>query len=244
VLLWRTSPKKDIGYLIQTESDAYSIADDRYASQQGWQYGCNFCVLEKFEHPVTIEDLHANATLHEWGAYRGRFQRRVFRIPVQIWKRLSALAESKNPGYGEFRRRVEREEVSEPIRLEKELEERLVHNLAVLRPFGYQLELYVDPVTGKSGQQFACWGNGGVIDLLCHERRGGRFVVIELKNVRATRNTIGQILSYVGWVQAEIAHSHRAVGLVISRGHDAKFGDALRVTDRISQIDVGELGLE
>jgi len=69
-------------------------------------------------------------------------------------------------------------------------------------------------------------------------------VVIELKNVSATRKTIGQILSYVGWVQAELAHRDLAVGLVISRGYDAKFGDALRVTDRISQIDVGDLGYE
>ncbi|MEI2761468.1 hypothetical protein [Methanothrix soehngenii] len=33
IFLWRTSPKKDIGYLIQAESDAYSIADD---NDQGW----------------------------------------------------------------------------------------------------------------------------------------------------------------------------------------------------------------
>ena len=33
VLLWRTSPKSDIGYLIQVESDAYSIAEDNI---EGW----------------------------------------------------------------------------------------------------------------------------------------------------------------------------------------------------------------
>jgi hypothetical protein len=62
--------------------------------------------------------------------------------------------------------------------------------------------------------------------------------VIELKNVRATRKTIGQILSYVGWVQAEIAGKQPVVGLMISRGCDAKFASALNVTLRVSQIDV------
>jgi hypothetical protein len=33
VFLWRTTPKRDIGYLIQAASDAYSIADDPDAFQ-------------------------------------------------------------------------------------------------------------------------------------------------------------------------------------------------------------------
>ena len=39
VFLWRTRPKSDIGYLIQAESDAYSIADD---NEQGWEYACDY----------------------------------------------------------------------------------------------------------------------------------------------------------------------------------------------------------
>ncbi|MGH9893040.1 MAG: hypothetical protein ACREA0_13820, partial [bacterium] len=35
-LLYRTKPKMDLGYLIQAESDAYSIGDDRHASERGW----------------------------------------------------------------------------------------------------------------------------------------------------------------------------------------------------------------
>ena len=54
VLLWRTSPKKDIGYLIQAESDAYSIADDNV---HGWEYGCDHQMLYKFDHPINVKDL-------------------------------------------------------------------------------------------------------------------------------------------------------------------------------------------
>ena len=46
VFLWRSSPKKDIGYLIQSESDAYSIADD---NTHGWDYACDYQVLYKFK---------------------------------------------------------------------------------------------------------------------------------------------------------------------------------------------------
>jgi hypothetical protein len=54
VLLWRTSPKKDIGYLIQAESDSYSIVDD---NDHGWQYGCDYQMLYKFNHPISVKDL-------------------------------------------------------------------------------------------------------------------------------------------------------------------------------------------
>src|SRR5262249_21324800 len=47
-LLYRSRLKRDIGYLIQVESDAYSIADDRYASDQGWDYACDYRILYKF----------------------------------------------------------------------------------------------------------------------------------------------------------------------------------------------------
>jgi hypothetical protein len=54
VLLWRTSPKKDIGYLVQAESDSYSIVDD---NDHGWQYGCDYQMLYKFNHPISVKDL-------------------------------------------------------------------------------------------------------------------------------------------------------------------------------------------
>lgn len=56
VLLYRTKPKMDFGYLIQAETDAYSIADDQYACEQGWDYGCDYHVLYKFQHPLTLHD--------------------------------------------------------------------------------------------------------------------------------------------------------------------------------------------
>lgn len=241
IFLWRTDPKQDIGYLIQAKSDAYSIVDDDYASEMGWDYGCDYQVLYKFKNPVTIKDIkdsNKSPYLQDWGAYRAHFRRRVHKIPLEHWRRLNQLASDKNPGYREFIDSIEKETVSKSILLEEQLEEALVRDLSLLQPFGYDLKL--------CARQLVCKGNGGRIDLLCYDNTRKRYVVIELKNVRAGQNTFGQIANYVGWVQKRIAtkDDNPVIGLVISRGYDAKFQSSLSVTDRISHLDIEQLGFK
>jgi hypothetical protein len=136
----------------------------------------------------------------------------------------------------------QKEPLAEGIRLEEELEEALVSNLRILKKFGYDLELYFDPASKQYGRQFVCKGNGGRIDLLCFDKRHTRYVVIELKNVRASQNTFGQISNYIGWVQDRISNGIPVAGLVISRGYDTKFESALKITDKISHVNVKDLG--
>lgn len=239
VLLWRTSPRKDIGYLIQAESDAYSIAD---ANDEGWDYGCDYEVLYKFEHPLHVKDLRGNPYFDEWGPLRCSFQRSNFNISFEYWNKLNQLLASNNPGYQGFIENTQRQPLAESIGLEKELEDALAANLKILNDFGYDLELYADPVSNQSGRQFICKGNGGRIDLLCYDKTEDRYVVIELKNVRASQNTFGQISNYMGWVQDKIAKSTPVKGLVISRGYDTRFESALKITDRIGHLNVEDLG--
>jgi hypothetical protein len=243
VFLWRTSPKKDIGYLIQARSDAYSLANDPDA-QQGWDYGCEYRVLYKFAHPVTIQDIKDHAQLRDWPPYRGRFQRIAFRISPEYWQMLNQVAVAKNRGYRKVIEELQQEPFAPSILREVQLEEALIQNLGLLRKFGYDLELYADPGTGATGRQFTCGGIKGRIDLLCYERRKKCYVVIELKNVQATQHTFGQISSYVGSVQNTIAGKTPVIGLVISRGHDARFAASLVVTDRITQLDMAKLGFD
>ncbi len=239
VFLWRTSPKKDIGYLIQAESDAYSIVDD---NDHGWDYGCDFEVLFKFDHPVHIKDLRDSPYFEEWSPLSGSFQKSNFKISSEYWNKLNQLAADKNPGYKDFIEQIQKEPIAEGIRLEIELEDTLAKNLKVLKKFGHDLELYVDPASKLSGRQLICKGNGGRIDLLCCDRTQKRYVVIELKNVRAGQNTFGQISNYTGWVQNRIAKNLPVIGVVISRGYDTRFESALKITDRISYINVDDLG--
>jgi tetratricopeptide (TPR) repeat protein len=241
VFLWRTSPKKDIGYLIQAESDAYSIADD---NDRGWEYGCDHQMLYKFNHPINVKDLRNDPYFDEWGPLRCSFQRSSFEISKNYWDKLNQLAAAKNPGYLDFIELIQKEPISEGILLEEQLEEMLATNLKILKNFGHDLEIYVDPASKQSGRQFICKGNGGRIDLLCCDRTQKKYVVIELKNVRAGQNTFGQISNYVGWVQNRIAGAGDVpvIGIVISRGYDTKFESALKITDRISHINVEDLG--
>ena len=245
VLLYRSRLKRDLGYLIQAESNAYPIEDDDHASEQGWDYGCDYRVLYKFDNPVTIKDLRANPYLHDWGAYSANFRRRVYEIPLEHWHRLNQLVSGKNPGYGKFLASVQKSTVVKSIMLEEQLEEELVQNLGLLRPFGYNLELAMSPIDGSlMGRQLIRKGNGGRIDLLCYDHTKKRYVVIELKNVRASQNTFGQICNYIGWVQERIAEGEPVVGLVISRGCDAKFQSSVKITDKVFHLDIEQLGFE
>jgi tetratricopeptide (TPR) repeat protein len=239
VLLWRTSPKKDIGYLIQAESDSYSIVD---ANDHGWQYGSDYQMLYKFNHPISVKDLRNDPYFDEWGPLRCSFQRSSFKISLEYWNRLNQLAAANNSGYLDFIEGIQKVPLAEGIRLEEELEEELVNNLKILKNFGHDLNLYFDPTSNQSGRQLICKGNGGRIDLLCYDKNQNRYVVIELKNVRAGQNTFGQISNYMGWVQDKIAKGIPVSGLVISRGYDTRFESALKITDKIRQINVEDLG--
>jgi hypothetical protein len=191
-------------------------------------------VLYKFKHPITIQELREHPHLQNWKPLRAGFRSRApaFRISPEDWEKLNLLASHKNPGYGTFLKDVEGTTVVKSIECEEELRKKLVQNLGVLKRFGYDLELYVDPNTGRNGREFVCKGHGGRIDLLCYDKQQRRFVVIELKNVKAGQNTFGQVSAYVGWVQDNLA-GKKPIGLVISRGYDAKFEAALKITDRV-----------
>lgn len=237
VLLWRTRPKSDIGYLMQAESDAYSIVEDNI---HGWKDGCDFQVLYKFENPVTVKDLRNSPYFEDWGPLRCSFEHSNFRINQEYWAKLNELIGAKNDGYITFLEALQKEPIAKFIVKEGDFEEALVKNLGVLNKFGYNLELYSDPTTGLSGRQFIC-GYGGRIDLLCHDKSRGQYVVIELKILRAGQNTFGQISGYMGWVQDRIAGNKPVLGLVISRGYDTKFEAALKTTNRIFPLHVDDL---
>lgn len=240
ILLWRTSPKKDIGYLIQAESDAYSISDD---NEHGWEYGCDHQMLYKFHNPIKIKNLRADPYFDEWGPLRCSFQRSFFEISKNDWEKLNQMSIYQNPEYRDIIEEIQKEPISKHQIAEEQLEEMLVSNLKILKKFGHDLELYIDPASKQSGRQFICKGNGGRIDLFCHDKIKNRYVVIELKIVRAGQNTFGQISNYIGWVQNKIAGDVPVIGIVISRGYDTKFESALRITDKISQINIDKIGL-
>lgn len=238
-LLWRTYPKSDIGYLMQAIGDARPIADDAHASEQGWKYGCAFRVLYKFPYPVTLHRLKAVPYLQEWPALRRNFQGATFAISPHDWAELQRVISPDDPQYAKIL--AEAQQRIMPRRREKEIEDALVSNLHLLGLYGWDLELFNDPVTGVSGQQYHI--ETGIIDVLCVDRRTGQYVVIEIKRDRATRQTFGQICGYVGWVHEKLAHGDNVTGLVLSRGYDLAFQYCVKQLDRIKHSDLADVDL-
>jgi hypothetical protein len=103
------------------------------------------------------------------------------------------------------------------------------------------LTLYQEPDTGRGGAQFLCPAVA-IIDLLALDEDDS-FVVIELKRGKATRDDFGQLASYVGWVQSNLAESGTATGILVSDGETPQWQEAVKLTDRIQRVDLKSLKL-
>lgn len=245
ILLYRAGKKngityQDIKYLIQAQSDAYTIDYDEYAFEHGWQYGCDYKPLFKFENSINYHELKNDPYLEDWNALRGRFQGIVFKTEERHWKRLQELLSLRNPEYKEFLKTFKPKEVVETAISEKLVEDKLSENLNVLKKFGYDLKLL--------GRQVRCIGQGGRIDLLCEDNNDDSLVIIELKIVKATRNTFGQISNYIGWAIKRKADGRNVKGIVISKGYDNEFDSAQLTNKDTNFIDLAnvldELGMK
>jgi hypothetical protein len=93
---------------------------------------------------------------------------------------------------------------------ESDLRDFLSTNLRFIEP---GLSLYQDNV-GK-GIEYPV-GTGGRIDILAKDR-SGKLVVIELKVSRGRNPTIGQLLYYMGWVDANLAETGKSRGIIIAK---------------------------
>ena len=139
VFLWRTTPKKDIGFLIRAESDALPDTD--------WGHICFYRSLYKFKNPVTIKDLYENSEFNDWKAFSGKFKfkGKAFSISFKHWEKLNFIASEKNPGYRAILEKFWRL----PDRPPHPLPEIIQDIQSVLERKG-QLILYGPPGTGKT----------------------------------------------------------------------------------------------
>lgn len=223
VLLYRAKTKKDIGYLILATTDAFSINDDPFARERGWEWACEFDILYAFDDPIPLSALRADEVFWKWSPLGINFQGRVFPIGKKYWDRLIQLALPSNRGLAKFVGLAPGFSAPRRILAERELEESLAANLANLRQAGWDLELWRDTTSGRSGRQFVCAAAGGRIDLLCKDRKSGGLVVVELKNVIATEQTYMQTWRYLSWVQRFLASGKPVAALVVARGCDSRF---------------------
>ncbi|MGI8402709.1 MAG: SWIB/MDM2 domain-containing protein [Gemmatimonadaceae bacterium] len=242
-LMYRAKTRKDIAYLILATTDAFSILEDPFAQEYGWEWACEYDVLYEFVDPVPLSVLRANKEFWDWPALRINFQGRVFEMPEPYWGRLIQLALPSNPGLAKFVGIEPGFSPPQRIRAERDLEDSLAVDLKRLRKIGWDLELWKDPATGRSGRQFVCAAAGGRIDLLCRDRASGQLVIVELKNVLATEATYMQTWRYLSWVQRFLADGKPVSALVVARGCDSRFELMAEASERkvrfLSLRDVG-----
>ena len=113
--------------------------------------------------------------------------------------------------------------------LERYLEEFMVSNFHQV--FNGELEIFQDS-EGFTRQQYRT--DVGTIDILARDRHTGDYVVIELKRVQGSDQTIGQILRYMGWVQEHLSRgSNKVRGMVICQTGDERLDYALRMIPNV-----------
>jgi len=100
--------------------------------------------------------------------------------------------------------------------------------------FGRDWSLEIDEGEPDSGYEYPT--SVGRIDLLAKHRSKPEYLVIELKRAQTSDDTVGQVLRYMGWVEAELLESGESVrGLIIAHSVDDKLQYALR---RVTDVDL------
>ena len=121
----------------------------------------------------------------------------------------------------------ESEKIEIPIEFEKQLESFLEKNLGRLEN---GLKLYKDE-SGQYGRQYPI--EEGIIDLLCVDKEGN-FVIIELKKGRGSREAVGQIQHYMGWVKENLCKEKQEVlGIIITHEFDTKLKYSVSANDKL-----------
>ena len=114
--------------------------------------------------------------------------------------------------------------------LEKHLEDFLVKNWAQTE-FGKDYDIFEDEE--QFGQQYPT--DTGPLDILAINKDKTKLLIIELKKGRASDETVGQILRYMGYVREELAESNQTVcGAIIALEDDLKIRRALAVVSNIN----------
>ena len=115
--------------------------------------------------------------------------------------------------------------------MEKHLEDFLVQNWAQI-DLGKSYDIYED-AGERVGQQYPT--DTGPLDILAVAKDKKSLLVVELKKGRASDAVVGQILRYMGFVQAELALAGQTVlGVIVAPDDDQRIRRALSVVSNVT----------
>lgn len=176
-----------------------------------------------------IKDLPKAIEIYEYILNDVKEDPRVYYYLKNAYKSIDELEKSKK--YEELLVK------SNKIVMEKQLEDKLVKNLGVLKKQGFDLKLIQ--------RQYSCKNFNNEkrrIDLLCRDL-DNKIVIIELKVVSAGIETHNQISEYINIIKHEKQRDD-VIGIIISDGSEEEFKKILKKRDDIFYFNISELGFE
>jgi len=228
ILLYRADQKKDIAYLIVARSDAYSL-ESEIGVVDGWKWGCDFEVVERFNPGLTIAEMRQDPMLVDWPALKRNFVGRAHRIDDMYWSHLKATL-----GLSEERLDARLAQTEYRYKTEKEIQQRLFANPDLFRSHGLRLDMKDCEVRLPGG---------GIIDILAWDRGGQRYVIIELKRAAADFKALGQVVAYRDTWQSRRPWIRRPLGLLVGDSLSPKIRDVVKRRRRVRFIALKDLGI-
>jgi hypothetical protein len=227
VILYRTTPKKDVAYLLRTVGPA--MINEKWRPRTGtrgkWNYMAEFEVLARISPSISIQELRDCPDLENFAALRRQMWGSFFRVGPQdslaLWRLMNGRL---SPSVSTI---LKKSRPATELPLESVIESAFANNLKTVgRALGRDLKIWTSP-DGVKGRQLPCPEAGGRMDLLCVDQKTQDFVLLELKAVKAKRDTYGQICSYLGWIRKHVAGKRNVHAVVLADGQDAAFQSAL-----------------
>lgn len=237
--LYRTSPKRDIAYLLEARTDASPIEGGEF----GGDYACEYVSKVQFVQPLSLSQMKTDPLLASWGPIKANLRRRSFRIEPPYLDRMVELLAKSNPTLDpKLMSGDPNQGPSADILRESEIRRALATRVGVLEPKNDSLALY-QPPDGRDQVEFEVnCPPVGFIDLLCRDTKG--FVVVEIKRDVADTRAVGQLLGYMGWIAEHLAGPGDSVrGVLVAKRMDAKTSSALGVVP-IRFRALGDIGKE
>ncbi len=97
--LYRTSPFSEVRWLLRVAGNVRSIRDEPEAQREGWDWGCDYEVLARFERTVTFAELSQTQPLSRWDAVSRKLhgEKGAWPAPMVYWRAVASRLMSRNP---------------------------------------------------------------------------------------------------------------------------------------------------
>ncbi|WP_433803389.1 hypothetical protein [Actinomycetospora sp. CA-084318] len=230
VLLYRSTVKKDVAYLIRTTTDAHPL-DEAQVQEFGRGHQCGFEVLQRLPRPIPLAEMKADPVVATWPALRAAFVKSAWAVPDDVWARILELAGVTTAVLES--RIVAANKVDT---LEKTICRELKEKSQLLKAQGLDFkELIIEKAPGPGA---------GRADLIGFGRVKNPKVVIEVKKGRVGPGAVGQVVRYRDALITKYRPGRAIEGVLIGESIDRDALVLMRHLPRLRFIALADLDLD